>query len=615
MATIGKYAFYRTNITSLYIPANVTSIGTNAFYRCHNLASIAVNSNNSYYSSTHGILFNHDSSTLIRYPPAKTNATYYIPSTVKYIGRYAFASAAHLNSVSIPNTVQNIPHYAFYYCERLVEVSLPETISTIGYGAFSHCYSLENINIPNSVTAFGDNAFSSCYKLDQLNIPPNLVSIGAYAFYHTLIPSIRIPASVTSIGIHAFYRCSKLQSIEVVSSNQHYSSVDGVLFSHQRYSLICYPPAKTGSSYVVPSTVTQIRNRAFSSCTYLSSVTIPDNVRTIEAYAFFYAEGLTSVSISNAIRVIEKDTFSHCVNLKKVNIPENVTKIDEYAFGYCKRLEEVDIPESVTYIGNYSFAGCTALRNVYYEGSHVISTPNAFYDCLKSSMNVCVPPEYPSGASFCGVATTPTASVCQSFRSLFNACYKGVRVNDKFEQMKRMNATAWEAQTNGCVEYQCDNVKGPVYWSLCNSTGGVVHMCLNDKCVTGRSGKGFSVEIGIGHHGIDPAKLNMTRIIFALVNLTGLDEDSFEMAAQVNEEGLVVGFVVTTREEEFADVIADAVETMDKGDDCHDQYDALCFADDIRVLAFDSTSGAYTVHSITSFGVVIMTLLFMLFKW
>ena len=48
-------------------------------------------------------------------------------------------------------------------------------------------------------------------------------------------------------------------------------------------------------SYVVPNSVTSIRDRAFSGCTSLTSVTIPKSVLYISPYAFSGCDSLTDI--------------------------------------------------------------------------------------------------------------------------------------------------------------------------------------------------------------------------------------------------------------------------------------------------------------------------------
>ncbi|MBJ7281004.1 MAG: leucine-rich repeat protein, partial [Rhodoluna sp.] len=99
VTTIGSEAFAgESAITSITIPAGVTTIGSAAFAAASALTSITVDGANPNYSSTDGVLFNKDSSTLIAYPAGKTGTSYTIPAGVTTIGFLGFYGATSLTS-------------------------------------------------------------------------------------------------------------------------------------------------------------------------------------------------------------------------------------------------------------------------------------------------------------------------------------------------------------------------------------------------------------------------------------------------------------------------------------------------------------------------------------
>ncbi len=69
------------------------------------------------------------------------------------------------------------------------------------------------------------------------------------------------------------------------NNNPAYSSANGVLFNQSQTSLVQCPGGKVGT-YSIPTSVTTIGNRAFDSCTSLTSVTIPNSVTSIGDEAF-----------------------------------------------------------------------------------------------------------------------------------------------------------------------------------------------------------------------------------------------------------------------------------------------------------------------------------------
>ncbi len=118
---IADFAFgFCDSLTSVTIPDSVTSIGDQVFYDCNSLTSITVDSNNEYYFSVDGVLFNKDKTEIICYPAGKTQTTYTIPNSVTSIGHGAFGYCTQLTSVTIPYTVTSIGAEAFENCENLI---------------------------------------------------------------------------------------------------------------------------------------------------------------------------------------------------------------------------------------------------------------------------------------------------------------------------------------------------------------------------------------------------------------------------------------------------------------------------------------------------------------
>ena len=137
-----------------------------------------------------------------------------IPSSVNYIGKYAFYVCSSLTSVEVPSNVKELSEHVFANCSNLSSITLNEGLISIGKWAFSACTGFTSITIPSSVTSIGLAAFERCKSLTSIEIPANVTSIEGHAFVScTSLKTVIIGKGVTSIGNYAFYGCSNLTSV------------------------------------------------------------------------------------------------------------------------------------------------------------------------------------------------------------------------------------------------------------------------------------------------------------------------------------------------------------------------------------------------------------------
>ena len=73
---------------------------------------------------------------------------------------------------------------------------------------------------------------------------------------------------------------------------------------------------KNVTHIVVPDSVTEIGNRAFSGCKSLKDIVIPNSVLAIGSWAFSGCTSLESVAIPNTVSIINSRTFVGCSSLK-----------------------------------------------------------------------------------------------------------------------------------------------------------------------------------------------------------------------------------------------------------------------------------------------------------
>ena len=346
-----------TNLKSINIPSSVTSIDADAFENCSGLISINVDKANKNYSSVNGVLFNKSKTKLILYPAGKADSSYTIPSGVTEIGSYSFADCSNLKSINIPSSVTSIGSSAFANCSGLTNVTIPNGIKRIDYYTFSGCSNLSAISLPDSINYISSYAFEgTAYYKNESNWENGALYIGnalvAAKHYgeNKLSGDFWLKEGTRIIAENVFFLCDELNSINVSSSNKYFSSIDGVLYSKDRKTLIAYPEGK-GSSYNIPNGVTSIGDYAFSYQDGLTSVTIPNSITSIGSGAFYNCKGLTSVTIPGSITSIGSTAFNGCSGLTSVTIPSSVTSIGSGAFDSCNGLKSINVdPKNVSYI-------------------------------------------------------------------------------------------------------------------------------------------------------------------------------------------------------------------------------------------------------------------------
>ena len=278
-----------------------------------------------------------------------------INNGVTSIGKNAFYGCTGLTSVTIGNDVTSIGNQAFKGCTGLTSVTIPNSVTEIGSDAFNGCTGLTSVTIPNSVTTIESAAFSGCTGLTSINVAEdnlNYASIDGVLYSKdkkTLIKcpqgktgSVTIPNSVTSIESGAFSSCG-LTSINVAEDNLNYASVDGVLYNKDKNTLIMYPQGKTGS-ITIPNSVTSIRNYAFDGCTGLTSVTIPNSVTSIGESAFSGCTGLTSITIGNGVTSIGEAAFLECTGLTSMTVEATNPPLCVNEYGYGLGMPSYSIP-------------------------------------------------------------------------------------------------------------------------------------------------------------------------------------------------------------------------------------------------------------------------------
>lgn len=181
-----------TGLTSITLPSSITSVGSRTFEGCTALESITISTQNIYYSSKDGVLFDKTKSKIHYYPQGKTDADYTIPNTVNTIDKRAFYGADNLTKLVIPNSVETIREDAFLGCDNLTIYAKSESY------AYSYAQSnginavftdiIKNIShrVENGKIIFTLVTYAGDYNRVKLTTPDNLSGSLAVASTYTV---------------------------------------------------------------------------------------------------------------------------------------------------------------------------------------------------------------------------------------------------------------------------------------------------------------------------------------------------------------------------------------------------------------------------------------------
>lgn len=143
----------------------------------------------------------------------------YIGSNVTSIDFQAFLGADGLTSIKIPETVTTLGQSSFFQ-SGLTSIVVPDSVTDMGVsGTFGECLSMTSAVIGNNVPTIPVFGLANNPLLSSVSLGSSVATIGSSAFQgDTALTSIALPSGVTSIGSSAFNGCTTLASISIASS-------------------------------------------------------------------------------------------------------------------------------------------------------------------------------------------------------------------------------------------------------------------------------------------------------------------------------------------------------------------------------------------------------------
>lgn len=354
---IEKEAFYECkSLTSIYMPTDLTYICESAFENCSSLESVKFSE--SLKSIENRAFFGCKKIKSVEIPDSVTECakeafrsctnleTVRIGNGLKQISSALFQACGKLKTVILSNSVEEICKNAFSKCKKLTKIEMPAAMHSLEANAFEDCIGLETIVLHSPLSKVEPSAMKGCTALKTIQlagkeiavsspeeavdallgkvivkqapvcamriennillagphnesdivIPDEIVGIAKDAFAEcNHIVSLQIGLGLTDITAELF-QIPSLQKITAADNHPCYISRDGVLFSKDSKTLICYPPAKPDNAYTVPDGTESLGAWAFANCQNLKTLIMPQDIDTITIHenTFFQSISIES---------------------------------------------------------------------------------------------------------------------------------------------------------------------------------------------------------------------------------------------------------------------------------------------------------------------------------
>jgi len=331
-----------TQLTSITIPENITTIHAYTFANCPNLKTVFWNAKNCVhgideYGESYGSPF--DSNYSGEKIDSLTNIIF--GNKVERIPAYLCQRQKNLKSISLPNSLKYIDWCAFEDCSGLMSLVIPDQVTTIGDGAFNGCESLENLLIGKSVDSIGSYAFERCEKLTSVTIPNSTRYIDDYAFaYCNALKTFTISNPNTVCGPFVLQSCTALETVSGPAS------------------LFNFPAEYMGSADYLPFTISSITITG-GELDELGCLAITRNYKRLK---YLDASAATNTTLAD-------EAFMGCYNIETLKLPSNLERVPYMAVAGCKFLKSIDIPASVVEIEPSAFEDCRSIQTITFGGA------------------------------------------------------------------------------------------------------------------------------------------------------------------------------------------------------------------------------------------------------
>ena len=308
------FKYYQNNqeITSLKIPAGITSIGKNVFQKYEGIQSLTFSPA---LTSISDLQFSCDFSNL---------------KSVSVCWQDPIAAGNFFKDADMRNCTLYVPQ----------GTKLPYAIADVweGFGNIIEYNNQATITLEQPGTLSQKISASDKYRITNLKIKGDING--------TDLGFLREMAGVSVTGEKTDGELANLDLSEakIVSGGDYY---------YQDYNATKYytKDDELGVCF-------------FSNCSSLKSITLPGYLKSVGDFAFSGCSNLETLNLPSGITTIGNNAFYDCSSLTNLTLPSGLISIGDRAFERCNSLISLNLPSSLTTLGELVIAGCYGLTNL-----------------------------------------------------------------------------------------------------------------------------------------------------------------------------------------------------------------------------------------------------------
>ncbi|MDE7454411.1 MAG: leucine-rich repeat domain-containing protein, partial [Clostridia bacterium] len=286
-----------------------------------------------------------------------------IPSSVTFIGDFAFAWHKNVTEITFEGNGKNLKHigaYAFAFMEKITQINLPSTLEYLG-GEVEYNEKGEATGFVTIAPVYGDYSVCRLY---------GSVFEGCKA-----LTSIELPACLTYMLPRMFRDCSALKSVTFANEDVQYNG-----------SWRAFAGCTSLEYFEVSPYATLIADETFMGCTSLKEISFGSDSRleTIYNGVFMDCTSLATISLPNTLKNIGGEAFKGCTSLTSITLPENLVNIGtptrnstlDPTWGEVfagTKITELYLPKNVQYVTPYAFANMKELVTFTMDDDAILS--------------------------------------------------------------------------------------------------------------------------------------------------------------------------------------------------------------------------------------------------